>query len=390
MISVDLLHARVSARTSWHLVRLRDADGACGYGEYSDAGPQAAALWREIAARLAAGAGVGEVVAALDTEEWSAAAPGEADPAVGRVGPRVRIAGAAVGPFTVGRFARLTVRGALDQAAADLAARRAGLPLWRWLGGAAARPVRRYANLNRALRSRTPEEHAAVAAAAVAVGYTAVKCAPFDGLPPAERLLGGLARLRAVRRAAPEAELMLDVHHLLTLSQVFAVSEELRALDLRWLEDAAALDDPAGLAVLAAAEIAPLAGGEFATDPGELAEALADGRLAWVLPDVKHAGGLAAARRLATAAQAAGAGVSLHNPSGPIATAMSTHLAIACGPAVETEFAFGEADWRHATIRPSEVPDGPWLLPAEGPGLGVEPDSEQWHTIPVCPTTTGA
>ncbi|MBB4945710.1 galactonate dehydratase [Kitasatospora gansuensis] len=347
MITVELASTRVSRRTRWDVVRLRDRDGAIGLGEYSDAGDGAARIWPGVAARLADGMELDAVLAELEHE-------------------------------MVDRFTALTVRGGLEQAATDLAARRAGQPLWRWLGGPAARPVHRYANLNRALRHRTPEEFGEVAAAAWAAGYTALKCAPFDGLPPWERLRGGLDRARAVRLAAPRAELMVDVHGLLTVHQVLAATDELTALGLRWLEDAVALDDQAGLAAVHAAGIAPLAGGEFATEPGQVRPALRGGRLAWLLPDVKHAGGLAAARRLAEEALAAGAGVSLHSPSGPVATAAGLHLAAALGPSVETEFAFGEADWRPSSVRPAESPDGPWITPPDGPGLGLDLDPARW------------
>ncbi|WP_405020167.1 hypothetical protein OHV05_28165 [Kitasatospora sp. NBC_00070] len=349
MIAVELATARVSGRTRWDVLRLRDRDGAVGLGEYSDAGDGAARLWPGLAARLADGVEVATVLAELDQ--------------------------LATGPD---RFTVLTVRGGLEQAATDLAARRAGQPLWRWLGGRAPRPVRRYANLNRALRHRTPEEFGEVAAAALATGYTALKCAPFDGLAPDERLRGGLDRARAVRRAAPGAELMVDVHGLLTLDQVLSAAGELAGLGLRWLEDAVAPDDPAGLAAVHAADIAPLAGGEFATAPEQVGPALRSGRLAWLLPDVKHAGGPTAARRLAEEALAAGAGVSLHSPSGPVATAAGLHLAAALGPSVETEFAFGEAAWRRLSVSPAESPDGPWITPPDGPGLGLDLDPAHW------------
>ncbi|MFF2045644.1 enolase C-terminal domain-like protein [Kitasatospora sp. NPDC058170] len=347
----------MSARTTWRVVRLHGSDGATGLGEYSDAGPAGDALWPSVAARLADGVPVAELTARPDGHR------GTGDPAA--------------------RLAEATVRGALDLAAADLAARRAGQPLWRWLGGDGPRPVARYANINRALRRRTPEEFAEVARAAVAAGYRAVKCAPFDGIPVQERLRAGLARAVAVRRAVPSAELMVDVHHLLTPCQVEGAAPELRALDLRWLEDAVPLDDPEALAAVHGAGIAPLAGGEFATRPGEVAPALA--RLAWLLPDVKHAGGFGPARRLAEAALAAGVGVSLHNPAGPVATAAGLHLAAALGPGVETEFAFGEAPWRASAVRPPEAPDGPWLLPPDGPGLGLELDPARWTATPVRP-----
>ncbi len=66
-----------------------------------------------------------------------------------------------------------------------------------------------------------------------------------------------------------------------------------------------------------------------------------------------------------------------------MATAAGLHLAAALGPLVETEFAFGEAPWRPRAVRPAESGDGPWLLPAEGPGLGLDLDPARWTAVPV-------
>ncbi|MFF0410742.1 enolase C-terminal domain-like protein [Kitasatospora sp. NPDC004745] len=337
---LELLQARVSAGTTWRVVQLTDGDGAYGLGEYSDAGPGADEVWAAVAAGLAEGGSVSAVVAGLNRR----------------------------GPLAV-----RTVRGALELAAADLAARRTGQPLWRWLGGTEPRPVARHASIDRALRLRTPEEFAEVARAAVADGYRAVKCAPFDGLPAEVRLRVGLARAVAVRRAVPQAGLMVDVHGLLRVDDVLASARELGALGLRWLEDAAPV-----ASLRAVAGIAPLAGGELAADLSELQPALQEGLLAWVLPDLKHAGGFRAATSLVSAALGAGAGVSLHNPAGPVATAAGVHLAVALGPSVETEFAYGETAWRADAVRPAEAGAGAWLRPAAGPGLGLELDRRRW------------
>ncbi|MFF4343716.1 enolase C-terminal domain-like protein [Kitasatospora sp. NPDC001540] len=369
-LRLSLHRARVSARTTWWVAALHDADGRTGLGECSDAGPGARRVWARAGALLRAGAGVPELAGHLDED----------------AGPDL---------------ARHTVLGALESALADLRARRAGQPLWQALGGAEARPVHRYANINRALRTRTPQEFAEVARAAEAAGYRAVKCAPFDGLPPGDRLRKGLVRARAVRRALrPATELMVDAHLLLDVEQVLRAAPALAALDLRWLEDAVPLDDPDALAAVHAAGIAPLAGGEFATGPEQVRAALHSGHLAWLLPDVKHSGGLGPARRLAEAARAAGARVSLHNPAGPVATAAGLHLAAALGPdtgaetgaetGTEIEFAFGEARWRGTSVVPAE-PAGAtaWLTPPPGPGLGLDLTARHWRPVPL-PRLDGA
>ncbi|MCX4749467.1 hypothetical protein OG455_28820 [Kitasatospora sp. NBC_01287] len=331
----ELFRCAVSGRTDWLLLRLRDQDGVTGWGECSDAGPRAA------------------VLRVLD------------------------------GDGEVGVFTRRTVRGAVRQALADLAARRAGVPLWRWLGGAGAahapESVPLYANLNRAPGGRAPAEVAATAVAAVRAGFTAVKLAPFD-TPGGDRLAHlGLARVRAVRAAVgPDVRVLVDCHERLSLAELTPLLDPFAELGIGWLEDGVGSARPAELAELRHRTQLPLAGGEFAFDAAELAAV--DGLLDYVLPDVKHAGGPAAV--LALAAAAGAARVSLHNPAGPVATLHSAHLA-ALLPTEPLEFAFGEVDWRAALLGGAErISGGRLALPA-GPGLGAEPDLDHPALLPV-------
>ncbi|MER5867986.1 enolase C-terminal domain-like protein [Kitasatospora sp. NPDC002040] len=316
MTGVELFRCAVSARTEWLLLRLTDPDGATGWGECSDAG--SAAL----------------VVKALE--------------------------GAAGDAFTA-----RTVRGAVAQARADQAARRAGVPLRAWWGGA-DEPVELYANLNRMPGGRSPAEVAAGAVEAVRAGFRTVKLAPFDAPGDGPLAAVGLARVRAVRAAVGAGiGVLVDCHERLALSELLPLLDEFAELEIGWLEDGVGVERPAELAELRARTELPLAGGEFAYDAGQLD----DGLLDFVLPDVKHAGGPEAVLALAKGAGAAR--VSLHNPAGPVATLHSAHLAAAL-PAAPLEYAFGEVPWR-AELAGERIEDGRLLLPA-GPGLGIEPD----------------
>ncbi|MFC4908200.1 mandelate racemase/muconate lactonizing enzyme family protein [Actinomadura gamaensis] len=319
---ISLYRVAVSARTDWLVVRIADRDGASGWGECSDAGTPEA------------------VAAHLDR-------PG--DPA---------------DPFLV-----TTVRGALDQAHCDLEARRRGEPLWKWLGGSDPGPVRLYANINRMPGGRAPEDVAECALAAVRAGFRRIKFAPFD--VPGDRPLPllGLERARAVRAAVgPDVELMIDCHERLAPDELEPVLDALADLGLGWLEDATGIDDTAGLRRLRERTDLRLAGGEFAVDTAQVARAR--GLLDVVMPDVKHAGGVSAALDLAATAAECGAEVSFHNPSGPVATAVSAHLT-GVAPGV-LEFMFGEAEWRPAVVGGAERVAGGLLTLSPGPGIGLD------------------
>ena len=344
----ELHHVAVSGRSDWLLLRITDADGVSGWGECSDAGPLAAVLreLRELAA-------------------WGQQAP------------------------DVGEFTRRTIAGAIEQAELDQAARRAGRPLWAVLAEADAGPgapvaatpptsVELYANINRASGGRAPAEVAATALAAVRAGFRTVKLAPFD-TPGGDRLPHlGLARVQAVREAVgDDVAILVDCHERLSLDDLAPLLEPFAELGIGWLEDGVGIDRPADLARLRALTGLTLAGGELAHRTDQV-EAVA-GLLDVLLPDVKHAGGPRAALALARATDAV---VSPHNPSGPVATLHSAHLAAAIG-AGPLEYAFGEVSWRGALTGGGEqISEGRLVLPA-GPGLGGEPDLRHPEAVKV-------
>jgi galactonate dehydratase len=347
---IELHSIPVSARTTWLVVSIADGDGRVGLGECSDAAPGAvtAGLVRRIEALLRG----------HDTDAARELLPALAEHLVA--------AGA-------GAFAARTVCGGVATALGDLAAQRAGVPLWSWLapGRPAPDSIELYANLNRSLGRRRPEDFARQARHAVADGFRAVKVAPFDGLTGPRRAAEGLVRARAVRDAVgPGVDLMIDVHDILEPPELRAIGGGLARLGPRWVEDAARIDDLDALRAAREAVGAPLAGGEFAVAVREVHPALEAGLLDVLVPDLKHAGGPRPALELACAATRAGAQVSLHNPSGPVATAASLHASVAAGAGL-LEFAYGEVPWRGAVVDPPEEPENGRLAVPATPGLGV-------------------
>lgn len=340
----------VSWRTCWQTVELWTEDGSCGLGEWSDAGSWEATggLRRSLADELV-GRDVGSALHLVQALSVAAA---------GRVTqPDSR--------------AELTILGGLDAALCDLAAREAGVPLARWYGGKPA-ATRCYANINRAVASRTPDEFARVARAAVAAGFRAVKCAPFDFLLGARRLAGGLEIAEAVMDAVGAGvEVMLDLHENLSPGELGAAAPVLRALAPRWVEDAAPLDDLERLESARKLLDVPMAGGEFAAGVEQIEPAVCAGLLDVVMPDVKHAGGPRRALDIARFALESGVEVSFHNPTGPVSTAHSAAAAASLPSPTVLELAFGEVEWRSRVLEPTERMENGTLISAGGVGLAA-------------------
>lgn len=346
---LDLFECEATERTRWTFVRLETADGLTGFGECSDAGrpEQVRAVFDEVAPLFATRAGT-----AADSEQIAEAA-------------RTALA-------TDNDLLRRTVVGGIEQAFCDIAARRAGEPLWKWLGGADDTAISLYANVNRVVGPRRPEDVAAAGLAAVADGFATVKCAPFDvpldGTPLAE---AGLARVRALREAVgDDVRILVDCHERLPLTQLLPIVPDLETLGIAWLEDATACTDLPGLRALRQATTIPLAGGELVGTLEEIVPAVAERLLDVVMPDVKHAAGLLQTLHISRAVPSAR--VSPHNPSGPIATAVSAHLARALPNFTVLEYAHGEVPWRAEIVDGAEVvTDGLLQLP-DGTGLGID------------------
>ncbi|MBJ7603386.1 MAG: mandelate racemase/muconate lactonizing enzyme family protein [Candidatus Dormibacteraeota bacterium] len=345
---LEMASVVVSPRTTWTLVRLA-AGGETGLGECSDGGTS-----HELkeALRLASPAVIGS----------------ETTGAEQIAGEVLAALSSAVKPLLAS-----TVAGAVELACLDLLAKLEDQPLWKLLGGTDPGPVDLYANINRGASPRTPGGFAALGAKAVTDGFRALKCAPFDDPANGAALAkSGLAVVEAIRAAVgPEVRVMVDVHNRLPMEGVVAILPDLERLEIAWLEDAVALDQPDELRYLSTLTCIPLAGGEMCSQPDLLQPSLGKGGLRIVLPDVKHAGGLLAARRLAQLAASQGAEVSPHNPTSPVGCAGSLQLAALVPSLSVLEFAYGEVGWRPVCVLPEERPLAGRLTVPAGPGLGI-------------------
>jgi galactonate dehydratase len=347
--TLELVETHVSSRTQWHFVLLRD-DDLTAVGECSDSGDPTL-LAKELAA----------LEATLLHRDLVA----DRAPLMQALECRIDEATSAEA------FVVATLMGGLEQMLTDYAAQAAEVPVWKWLGGSPPDPVPVYANINRMPGGRTPEDVAHMAARAVAAGFTAVKCAPFDVSAPDQDLTTiGLARLRAIRAAVgDDVELKVDCHERVPVEELHAILPQLEELGITWLEDVVSLQDVEALRQLRAATTLPIAGGETMFSPDEALPAASEGLIDILMPDVKHAGGIAGV--LAVARAVPELAVSPHNPSGPVATAASAHLFAVCPNATVLEYQFGEIPWRSGLVGGLERVTEGRLHVDDRPGLGV-------------------
>ena len=327
-------------------VRLEASDGVHGWGEaFGNFPPGGAAhrasLVRHVFASLVAGAPADDPRALRDTLE--------------RRTEVMAIQCGEPGPFA-------QVIGAIDQAAWDLAARRAAQPLWRFLGGTDPR-VRVYAS------GLGPDGVVALARAKRDAGYRAFKLkVGFDAARD-------VANLAAMREAlGDDATIMVDANQAWSPGDAPARIAALARYRPHWVEEPLRADQPHDAwRALARHCGVPLAAGENLRGPEAFRAAIDAGYLAFVQPDVGKWGGISGGAEVAHHAASRGLTMCPHWLAGGVGLAASMHLTAAAG----TSSSLVEVDANPNPLRedvfPLHVRDGYATL-GDAPGLGVEPD----------------
>jgi galactonate dehydratase len=271
-------------------------------------------------------------------------------------------------------FVTATAFSGLNQALYDLLAKREQVPVWRLFrsGAAPFAGLPLYATINRALRTRSAEEYAAVAAEVRAQGFATLKCAPFEAVNNAERAVekaaAGLETLGRLREQLPDLELRVDFHERFQPQDFFAIVPALERLWLDWIEEPFAVGP--SYDELRRRTRLRIAAGELFWGRRRFAQITERGWCDVIMPDVKHVGGFGPL--LDVLKMSAGrVEVSPHNPSGPISTAASLHAAAVYPELVRSlEYSFQRQPTRQAT---GEIVENGVLVLGDEPGWGVAP-----------------
>ncbi len=330
------------------LVEIEDRDGVRGWGEVWCNFP---AVGAEHRARL-----IDSVLAPLLSAR-PFATPVDAFAYLSKATAVLAIQSAEPGPFAQ------AIAG-VDIALWDLAARRVGEPLWRYLDDGAQPKVRVYAS---GLNPDAPEK---LADEKRGEGFTAFKLKIGFG---ADRDLANLRALRGV--IGPDARLMVDANQGWDLSQALATAPQLEAFGLDWLEEPLRVDRPwSQWRELAGNTSIPLAAGENLAGHEAFDDALKAGVLGVVQPDIAKWGGFSGGLPVARRIRAAGARFCPHYLGGGIGLMASAHLLAAVGGD-----GLLEIDANPNPLRSSlcgcltDIVRGTATL-ASAPGLGIEPD----------------
>jgi len=359
--AIEALVVNVSPKTNWSFISVTTEAGATGWGECSlNRWEPLLTAYAEILARDMVGR---DVAAATDAIRYLAHSPG-------------------------GLVAH-AVRSALEQALTDVSAQLAGKAIHQMIGPARRPSVPAYANINRGVRSRSPDGFADAARAALAAGYKSVKLAPFDGViaedasstPIDDRIHEGLDRVFAVRDAmGPGAPLLVDCHWRFDETRATALIADMARASPYWVECPVS-EHPSQFGAIARlrerahAQGIRLAGGEMVTGPEEAAAMCASSLYDVLMPDVKYAGGYRGMSAIAKVCDAHGVAFSPHNPTGPIAHLASIHVCAASPTVLWLEHQWAESPLFDALVGGQAAPlvEGAFVVPSAR-GLGAALD----------------
>jgi D-galactarolactone cycloisomerase len=260
------------------------------------------------------------------------------------------------------------VAAGLDAASHDLAARKARLPLWRFLDASKSGRIRAYAS------GIGPETPAEMAAAAAGRGHTTFKLKVGFGT---ETDLKSLTAIRSV---------LSDGHTLLTDANQGSGFDDAR-IGVRmcadhgamWIEEPMAADRPlTEWTALAHESAIALAGGENITRLSDFEAALAAKIFGYLQPDAAKWGGVSGCLAVARLALGAGVAYCPHFLGSGIGLMTSAHLLAAAG---------GDG-WLEMDVNPNPLRDAlvggalPLLAGSiqlsEAVGIGIEPD---WRAL---------
>ena len=356
---------RVPVRTSFGvmhdrpavLVRVEDGEGAFGWGEawcnFPACGAEhRARLIETVLAPLVVGRAFASPRAAFD--ELSA-----------------RTAVLAIQSGEPGPIAQAIA--GVDTALHDLAARRAGLPLWRHLLDAAGAPADQAATCEVPVYASgiNPEGPGDMVAALREAGYTAFKLKVGFG---AARDLDNLAAVRAA--AGSGAAVMVDANQAWDLDTAIAMGRRLADLAPGWLEEPLRADRPwQEWQRLAAACGIPLAAGENMIGGDAFDALIASRAIAVVQPDLAKWGGVSGVLGVIDRIDAAGLRHCPHYLGAGIGLLASAHVLAANA----RDGGVLEVDANENPLRTLLCPPLAGLRAGRitldpAPGLGIDPD----------------
>jgi mannonate dehydratase len=301
--------------------------------------------------------------------------------------------------------------GAIDVALWDIKGKAFNTPVYNLLGGKSRHQLLCYTHAN----GRDIEETLEKVSELVEKGYQAVRVQ--CGVPGMEGIYGiaqkGIAYEPAVRGSLPSEEiwdttkylhhvpkliarvrehvgddlhLLHDSHHRLTPIEAARLGKELEPYHLFWLEDTVAAELQEGFRIIRHHTTTPLAVGEVFNTIFDCHQLLSEQLIDYLRVTVSHGGGLTPLKKIAALAELYHVRMGCHGASdmSPICLSACLHLGTALNNFGIQEY-MGHNDTTNEVFPHEYTFKDGFMLPGNGPGLGVDFDESSVNKYPYQP-----
>lgn len=270
----------------------------------------------------------------------------------------------------------------------DIAGKFFNTPVSTFFGGKMRDRVKMYANAW-FIRAREPQEFAAKAKQAAALGICALKWDPFGKSHmniENKQLEKSVAIVSAVREAVgPEVELLIECHGRFNPATAVTISRELAPFKIKFMEEPCPPDNFESTAWVRDHAAVPIAAGERCYGKYMCNDLLSRNAVDFFQPDVFHVGGLLEGKKVAAMAEARHIPVSFHNPSGPISNAAILQLASTVPNFEIHEIMLTDGAFRSEITNEEVVYEDGCILVPDKPGLGIDVNLDAVLSRPYTP-----
>ena len=287
-------------------------------------------------------------------------------------------------PTVMGAFAGLEI------ACWDILGKARNRPVWALLGGKINQKIRSYTYLYPQPGEDASEfwvnadMTAEAAARYVDMGFTAVKfdpAGPYTIRGGHEPAMSDITRsvefCRKIREAVGDrADLLFGTHGQFTTPGAIRMGRELEPYNPLWYEEPIPPDNLLEFAEVARQVRIPLATGERLTTKAEFGTLLRAGGVKILQPALGRLGGIMEAKKVAAIAEFFNAEMAPHLYAGPVEWAANVHFAASIPNLLIAETIETGGEFHLKLIKNSIKWEDGYIIPPEGPGLGIEFDED--------------
>ena len=270
----------------------------------------------------------------------------------------------------------------INQALWDIKGKRLGQPIYRLLGGPVRETIRVYAWAG----GDRPADVGKSAKEKQDLGFTAMKMNATEEshyVDNYDKVEAVIERIGAAREATGSAfGIAVDFHGRVHKPMAKVLARELEQFHLMFIEEPVLPENNEALREIANATSTPIATGERMYSRWDFKQALQDGYVDILQPDLSHAGGISEVVKIAALAEAYDVAIAPHCPLGPIALAACLQVDAVAHNTLIQEQSLGihynqGNDLLDYLVDPSvfAYKDGSVTIPT-APGLGIEINEE--------------